>query len=227
MIDLHTHTIFSDGELIPAELVRRAQVIGIEAIALTDHADTSNLDFIISRISSAVEEISTWWGIMVIPGVELTHIAPEAFPGLTHRAREQGAKIIVAHGETLVEPVAPGTNRAAILAGVDILAHPGLISLEDVELAREKGVLLEITSRRGHSLTNGHVARLAEQSGARMVFNTDAHSPSDLTDREQARGIVLGAGLNDSHFADMLKHSRSLARNCMETARGKNGKTGA
>ncbi|RLD98934.1 MAG: PHP domain-containing protein, partial [Aquificota bacterium] len=26
MVDLHTHTTFSDGELIPSELVRRAQV---------------------------------------------------------------------------------------------------------------------------------------------------------------------------------------------------------
>ncbi|HEY3347739.1 MAG TPA: PHP domain-containing protein, partial [Nitrospirota bacterium] len=47
MIDLHTHTLFSDGVLIPAELVRRAEVKGYEAIGLTDHADSSNIDFIV------------------------------------------------------------------------------------------------------------------------------------------------------------------------------------
>jgi len=212
VIDLHTHTVFSDGELIPAELVRRAKVIGIEAIALTDHADSSNLEFIVSRISSAAGELSSWWGITVIPGIELTHIAPEAFPGLTRKARELGAWIVVAHGETIAEPVAPGTNRGAIMAGVDILAHPGLISPEDVERARDQGVMLEITSRKGHSLTNGHVARLAEQIGAKLVFNTDTHSPSDLIPIGEAKKIVLGAGLSEAHFEQMLAHSRTLAR---------------
>ena len=50
MIDLHTHTLFSDGGLVPSELVRRAEVIGYTAIALTDHADISTLDFIIPRV---------------------------------------------------------------------------------------------------------------------------------------------------------------------------------
>jgi Histidinol phosphatase and related hydrolases of the PHP family len=41
MIDLHTHSIFSDGELIPAELTRRAAVAGYRAMAITDHGDFS------------------------------------------------------------------------------------------------------------------------------------------------------------------------------------------
>ena len=36
---LHTYTIFSDGELLPAELARRAKVAGYRAIAITNHAD--------------------------------------------------------------------------------------------------------------------------------------------------------------------------------------------
>ncbi len=50
MIDLHTHSIFSDGELVPAEHLRRVESLGYEAVAITDHADSSNLDFIIPRI---------------------------------------------------------------------------------------------------------------------------------------------------------------------------------
>jgi histidinol phosphatase-like PHP family hydrolase len=73
----------------------------------------------------------------------------------------------VVHGETIVEPVLPGTNRAAIAAGVDILAHPGLITKEEAMLAAQKGVLLEITTRRGHSFTNGHVASIARVCGHR------------------------------------------------------------
>jgi predicted metal-dependent phosphoesterase TrpH len=37
MIDLHTHSIFSDGNKTPAELVERANAIGVRTMALTDH----------------------------------------------------------------------------------------------------------------------------------------------------------------------------------------------
>jgi len=41
-------------------------------------------------------------------------------------------------------------------------------------MAAEKGILLEITARKGHSLTNGHVAKLAKKHGAALVLNTEA-----------------------------------------------------
>jgi histidinol phosphatase-like PHP family hydrolase len=43
MIDLHTHTLFSDGELVPAELARRADRLGYRWLAITDHVDSSTL----------------------------------------------------------------------------------------------------------------------------------------------------------------------------------------
>ena len=128
MIDLHTHSLFSDGVLVPSELVRRAVMKGYEVIAITDHADASNLDFTIPRVAEACRELTRRWKIVALPGIELTHIPPETFGELTERARSLGAAIVVAHGETLVEPVHPGTNRAAIEACVDILAHPGMIT---------------------------------------------------------------------------------------------------
>ena len=50
MIDLHTHSLFSDGELLPSELIRRAYITGYTALAITDHVDSSNIDFVIPRI---------------------------------------------------------------------------------------------------------------------------------------------------------------------------------
>jgi putative hydrolase len=79
-----------------------------------------------------------------------------------------------------------------------------------VNLARDKGVFLEITSRRGHSLTNGHVARLARSAGASLVLNTDTHLPEDLISREKALKVVLGAGLESTDFERMLANSRRL-----------------
>ncbi|MDD5168011.1 MAG: PHP domain-containing protein, partial [Syntrophales bacterium] len=72
MIDLHTHSFFSDGELVPSELVRRAKIIGYKAIAVTDHGDASNLDFIIPRIVRVSRQLSDVCDIRVIAGIELT-----------------------------------------------------------------------------------------------------------------------------------------------------------
>lgn len=210
MIDLHTHTLFSDGELLPTELVRRALVIGYQAIGLADHADSSNLDLIVPRIVKVCRDLNHHWPIKVIPGVELTHLPPELIAPLTSQARALGAQLVVVHGETIVEPVPPGTNRQAILAGVDILAHPGLISAEEAALARDKGVFLEITSRSGHSLTNGHVARVAMETGANLILNTDTHAPSDLISSAKALQIVMGAGLWEDDFAKMLSNAQQI-----------------
>lgn len=210
MIDLHTHTLFSDGELLPSELVRRAEIIGYRAVALTDHADSSNLDWIIPRIVQACQDLNAHWKIRAIPGIELTHLPPGIIGPMVEKARVLGARLVVVHGESVVEPVPPGTNRKALEAGVDILAHPGLISEEEVLLAREKKVFLEISARKGHCLANGHVARLAQKCGAPMILNTDSHSPDDLITLDKARVVALGAGLEEEDFSRMLQNSRRI-----------------
>jgi histidinol phosphatase-like PHP family hydrolase len=69
---------------------------------------------------------------------------------------------------------------------------------------------LEITSRQGHSLSNGHVARLAQKAGAQLVLNTDTHLPDDLISREKALKVAWGAGLRPEDFDQMLENSRKI-----------------
>ncbi|HOC61278.1 MAG: histidinol phosphate phosphatase domain-containing protein [Syntrophaceae bacterium] len=212
MIDLHTHSIFSDGELIPSESARRAYAAGYKTIAITDHADYSNIDFIISRVSKTCRKITAEGKIRLLPGVELTHVAPSDMAELVEEARKLGAKIVIAHGETITEPVPPGTNLAAIRAHVDILAHPGLITDEEVCLAAQEGVFLEITTRKGHSYTNGRVAFMARKWSARLVLNNDAHAPGDYVGNQMAKNIARGAGLSDDEIAAMFHNSQKLVQ---------------
>lgn len=215
MIDLHTHSIFSDGELIPAELIRRAVAMGYEALAITDHLDQSNIDLVIPRIVKTIDALRSHIPIPVLAGAEITHVPPALIPDLVREARKLGAKIIVVHGETIVEPVREGTNRAAIEAGADILAHPGLISEDDLSLAKERGITLEISARKGHSLSNGHVAKGALRLGVPLTINTDAHAPSDLITRDFARRVLLSAGIDDSQVAYIFEHSRALVEQAL------------
>ncbi|MRR15872.1 MAG: histidinol phosphate phosphatase domain-containing protein [Deltaproteobacteria bacterium] len=210
MIDLHTHSIFSDGELIPAESAQRAYAAGYKTIAITDHADYSNVDFILPRIIKVSAQITRHGKIRVLPGVELTHIAPADIGALVTEARALGAKIVIVHGETLTEPVPGGTNLAAVRARVDILAHPGLITEEEAREAAAGGVFLEITTRRGHSYANGHVASMARKCNAKLVLNNDAHAPGDFVGVKMATNIARGAGLSDEEIAVMFENSQKL-----------------
>ena len=197
-IELHSHTLLSDGELIPIELARRAAVKGHQALAITDHASLSNLDRLLTEAKRDVP-LAKEWGLELLVGVEITHVPAKKLDLVVKEAKKRGAQLIVIHGETVSEPVEPGTNHAAVCnPDVDILAHPGFITLEDVEIAKSNDVALEITSRRAHNRTNGHVAKLAQQVGARMVVDTDAHGPDDLIDIETALNVALAAGLSEA-----------------------------
>lgn len=222
MIDLHTHSIFSDGELIPAELIRRAVAKGYSALAITDHVDQSNVDLIVPRIVKVIESMRNYLPIPVLAGAEITHVPPALIPGIIKEARGLGAQIIVVHGETLVEPVAEGTNRAAIEGGADILAHPGLISNEDLLLAADAGITLEITVRKGHCLANGYVARHAMETGVPLTIDTDAHSPSDLITKDFAERVLLAAGIEKSAVEHIFHHARSLVEKALDRGKSKN-----
>ncbi len=215
MIDLHTHTIFSDGELLPFELVRRAAAVGYSAIAITDHVDVSNIDLVIPRIVKATRKLKEFVPLEVIPGAEITHVPPRLIQELVKEARTLGAKIVIVHGETIVEPVLEGTNRAAIEAGADILAHPGLIATEDVLFAKDKGITLEITSRKGHCLSNGYVAKEAVKFGVPLSINTDSHGPADLITKEVARKVLFGSGIDESRIESIFENSKLLVEKAL------------
>ena len=63
-IDLHTHSVVSDGTDTPAELVANAVAVGLGAVALTDHDTFDGL----AEAMQAGERL----GIEVVPGMELS-----------------------------------------------------------------------------------------------------------------------------------------------------------
>ena len=212
LYDFHTHSFFSDGALLPMELIRRAHVSGYTAMAITDHASASNIEELVEKVTRDCDLAWEQWGFRVLPGVELTHCPPRSIAGLAARAKAAGAKIVVIHGETLVEPVPPGTNRASVeCPDVDVLGHPGLLTEEEATLAARNEVFLEITSRRGHCLGNGNTVVLGRAAGASFLVNSDTHSPGDLHTEAFARTVALGAGLTpDEADAALYENPKRL-----------------
>lgn len=197
--DFHTHTCLSDGTLSPLELIRRAAETGYRGIAVTDHVGPGSLERVIREIVEDCAMARRDWDIVAIPGVELTHVPAHAIGGVAKQAKELGAQIVVVHGETIAEPVEKGTNLAAVKSpDVDILAHPGLLAPDEAKLAAANGVYVEISARKGHCLTNGHVAQLALATGIKLILNSDAHDSPDLLTPAFATAVLRGSGLGEN-----------------------------
>jgi 3',5'-nucleoside bisphosphate phosphatase len=63
-VDLHSHTVFSDGSLTPTQLVRLAMTNGVRALSVTDHDHTGGIDEAL--------EVGNAAGVEIIPGIELS-----------------------------------------------------------------------------------------------------------------------------------------------------------
>lgn len=203
--DFHTHSFLSDGELSPVELIRRAVVNGYKAIAVTDHVGPGNMERVLRELIKECSIAEKYWPITAIPGVELTHVPAESISNLAEEARKLGAELVVVHGETLVEPVEPGTNKAAASCqAVDILAHPGLLTKEEARLAVANEVFIEVTARGGHNVGNGQVVKVGREAGARFVVDSDTHQPENLLTESWAKIVAKGAGLDEVEVEEVV-----------------------
>ena len=204
--DFHTHSFHSDGVLSPIELIRRAVAKGYATIAVTDHVGHGNVERVLEQLVPECEAASAHWPIVALPGVEITHVPAATVAEIARRARRAGAALVAVHGETIVEPVEHGTNRAALECDdVDVLAHPGLITLEEARLAAARGAFLEISGRKGHGFANGHVVRTALEAGAQLILDSDGHIPDDLLTPAFQRLVLLGASVPESEFETILQ----------------------
>jgi histidinol phosphatase-like PHP family hydrolase len=213
MYNLHCHSLLSDGVLLPSEIAVRYAALGYKAIAITDHVDYSNIEPVISSILKFVEHWPKDSKIQILSGIELTHVPLEQFQPLAKYARKEGIKVIIGHGETLAEPVIKGSNRAALESEIDILAHPGLISDQDIRLAKKKGIFLEITARAGHRDTNKHVVEHGLKIGAELILNIDSHTPEDIISPQELSAVGLKAGLTRKEIEKIYLGIRRFIKN--------------
>jgi histidinol phosphatase-like PHP family hydrolase len=202
--DFHAHTFLTDGESSATDMWFAADQLAHQVLAITDHLALNDPVPLIDRLR---QEAKAFEGspMRTLVGVELSMLPPRRIAEAARSARRAGAEIVIVHGETLAEAVPEGTNRAAVeCPDVDLLAHPGLLTPEVAELAHVHGIVLELSARKGHSLSNGHVARTAIEAGAALVVDSDAHATGDLLSLDRARQIARGAGLGPEAIARAL-----------------------
>jgi len=211
IIDLHTHTLLSDGALSVAEHIRRAYINGYKVLGITDHVDFSNIEEVFVSVLRHIKETKDSYPIDIIPGVEITHVPVNKIEKIVQKARDLKIPLVVIHGETPVEPVEDGTNRAAIESLVDILAHPGIIREEDVIKATKLGVYLEITAKRGHNLGNGLVAKLAKKYNANLLLSSDCHTPEEFLSDKLREIVMVGLGMEKDEIDKLEENMLNLS----------------
>ncbi|MFZ0831078.1 MAG: histidinol phosphate phosphatase domain-containing protein [Thermoplasmata archaeon] len=213
--DFHSHTFLTDGRASATDMWTEADRIGHKALAVTDHVALDDPQPLLDRLR---REATAWEGeeLITLVGVEVTTVPPRKIPEVVRAARKAGAEIVIVHGETQAEYVPMGTNRAAVeLNDVDILAHPGFLTMEEAELAKAHEVILELSARTFHMVTNGHVARTALEVGNDLVVDSDAHATDQLLSTHLARQVARGAGVPESAVARVLRETpQRLLRRC-------------
>lgn len=203
--DFHMHTFLSDGVLLPIELIRRCIVNGYAGMAIADHTSASTMERVLAEVARDCALAREHWGFEAVPATELTHVPAASIPRLAAQAKAAGAALVVVHGESPVEPVEPGTNwAAASCPEVDILAHPGLLTPQTAQAAKDNGVFIEITSRQGHGMANGHVVKVALAAGAELVVNSDTHRPEDILTARWAEHVARCAGVPEELLPRVL-----------------------
>jgi histidinol phosphatase-like PHP family hydrolase len=151
------------------------------------------------------------YAILVLSGAELTYIPPKLIKDAADKCRKLGGEITIVHGETIAETVTPKTNIYTVEAGVNILAHPGHLPEEEAGIATENSAKIEITSRRGHGVTNNEVAEVVLKK-AKLVLNTDTHSPENLLSKEFIVQVLSDANLPSNCYDIMQKNSIEIIK---------------
>lgn len=221
MVDFHVMLSAGtvSGGMDAASALRYASLAGLRFVGLTMISDGSDLARV-RDVAAHVRRLSLYADMEARVGVELHHVPPALLPDTVREARECGAEIVLVHGETLCDQVEPGTNFAAVEAGADIIAHPGLIDEKCAEFAAERGVALEFTSCPRHGLANAHVADLALRFGCLLVRGSAARGASELTTRSFWGQIIRGADVfgkidGKSNLLKLMEDSESaLIRKC-------------
>ena len=179
--DLHTHTVYSDGALAPAELVARAAANGVQVLALTDHDVTNG----VPEAQAAAQQA----GITLVPGVEISvtwgaqtvHVVGLQID-ITHPGLQAGLARLREFREWRAEEIGRRLAKAGITGateGARALALRGLVSR---------------THFAQYLVAAGHAADVRSVFKKFLVHGKPGYVPGQWAGLDEAIGWIRAAG---------------------------------
>lgn len=213
MIDFH---IELNGQMPLSSMIMYAKSLGLRVIALIAAAEyiphtgktcaaflnaPTNCSPSLSLLKEkqeVIQKLAVYYDMQIFFGVQLRHIPPALLEETVRFYRSCGISLIGVYGESISDIVEKGTNFSAVMAKADILFNPGLIDEECVKLAKENNVFLEISTHPKHAYANAHIAKLANQYGAKLVLGSSAQILHEIHSPEMQSRFLKGACI-ESH----------------------------
>ncbi|MGM8213315.1 DNA polymerase/3'-5' exonuclease PolX [Virgibacillus sp. W0430] len=193
--DLHMHTTWSDGAQSVQEMVNYARSIGYEYIAITDHSKALKVANGLNetRLRKQREEISRlnekYSDIHIFAGVEMDILADGSLDFTSDFLKEMDFVIGAIHSSfnQTEKQIMHRLFTALENPYVHLIAHPTgrLIGRRNnyavnmellIEKAIETETVLEINANPNRLDLSAHWAKVAQEMGALLAINTDAHS---------------------------------------------------
>jgi predicted metal-dependent phosphoesterase TrpH len=178
VIDLHTHSSFSDGSDTPSALAQKAHEIGLSAIALTDHDTTAS--------HPEMREACGRLGIELVSGVEVS-LRDNEFPKRRSDA-SVGARNVHVLGYFLpLDPTHPLQRKLASLRG-----DRDVRNLELVRVLNERG--FDRLSLDYLSELAGNVHSVGRPHFARAMLELHPEIVGEMNDENWARIFIEWLG---------------------------------
>lgn len=224
-IDLHTHSVFSDGSEIPTEVVRRAAAADLDAVALTDHDVLAGL--------GEAQAAADAYGVDFVPGVELSLDWSDLDPAADRRG---GMHLVVLWVDDEPGPLQDrlhGLREGRETRNHTILQRLGQLGI-DVPMA-------EVMARAGSGsvgrphiagvmLDRGYVPDIATAFDLYLAHGRPAYVSRSRLKAGEAIGLAVAAGgvpilahphtlgfEHDAALEEMLRHLTALGLQGLET----------
>ena len=216
MIDLHTHSTFSDGTLTPTQLVELAAQVGLSAVALTDHDTVAGVQEGIDAAASR--------NVIFIPGVELS---AEIDHGALHILG-----LFVDHTHPILMSLLDDTIRFRVQRNHKIverfndLGMP--ITLEEVEAVAGDGTVgrphfAQVLTSKGYTRSvRDAFLRYLSKNGAAYFPKVRVSPERAISVIEAAGGVSVLAHPDQTHLggrdlADFIERLKGMGLKAMET----------